>query len=214
MLFNEASTPVTTTVTLPVSGSFARLRLMEEGAYRDVAACGRADLTLLAGESEIWVFGDEDTVAALPAVPALIEGVVLKPTYTVELAETDDLTAYTPYKVTDELFNVTSARELPHFSGKMRYTFTVRAEEARAGTVLDLGRVGQTARVWVNGRDAGIRITAPYRYSVENLLVDGENTITVEVANTLVGKERDGFSYHMAIGPSGLLGPVRLMQKA
>ena len=74
------------------------------------------------------------------------------------------------------------------------------------------GRVGQTARLTVNGRDAGIRITAPYRFTVSELLTEGENRITVEVANTLVGKERDGFSFHMPLLPSGLLGPVRLFK--
>ena len=79
---------------------------------------------------------------------------------------------------------------------------------------MDLGRVGQTARVWVNGRDAGIRITEPYAYSVADLLTDGENTVTVEIANTLVGKVRDRFSSRLAIPPSGLLGPGRLFKKA
>ena len=94
----------------------------------------------------------------------------------------------------------------------MRYTFTLCTDGGWEGAWLDLGRVGQTARLWVNGHDAGIRITAPYAFPVGHLLTEGENTVTVEVANTLVGKVRDGFSYHMTLTPSGLLGPVRLMQ--
>ena len=77
---------------------------------------------------------------------------------------------------------------------------------------MDLGRVGQTAKVSVNGTRVGIRIAAPYTYPVSYLLQKGTNTITVEVANTLVGKVRDGFSYHMALLPSGLLGPVKLVE--
>jgi hypothetical protein len=65
----------------------------------------------------------------------------------------------------------------------------------------------------VNGSDAGIRIVPPYTYPVADLLTAGENTVTVEVANTLVGKVRDGFSYHMVIPASGLLGPVRLLSE-
>ena len=212
MFFNEAVTPLDTTVTLPVRGDFARLRLMENGAYRDSAAHGRVTVSLLPGESEIWVFGDEAPLENLPATPILSEVRTLTPTYTVELAYSEDLTAYVAYKATDHLFNVTAARELPHFSGKMRYTFTLCTDGGWEGAWLDLGRVGQTARLWVNGHDAGVRITAPYAFPVGHLLTEGENTVTVEVANTLVGKVRDGFSYHMALTPSGLLGPVRLMQ--
>ena len=210
MFFNEdAANTAKATVTLPVSGSFARLRLVEDSGYRDVAPDGRVTVELLPSRSEIWVFGD-DHAASLPELPSLTEEITLSPTYTIELADSEDLTAYRPYMTTDRLPNVTSAGELPHFSGKMRYTFTLELDTVPEGATLDLGRVGQTARVWVNGRDAGIRIAAPYVYPVADLLTEGTNTVTVEVANTLTGKVRDGFSYHMAIMPSGLLGPVKL----
>ena len=211
--FNESHLPVSTTVTLSDRGTFARLRIIEDSLFRDTTADGRVTLELLPGQSEIFVFGDE-ALAELPLRPALTEAQTLSPTYTIEVAHSEDLTVFTPYKTVDALVNMTAPDELPHFSGKMRYTFTVTAEEARDSVVLDLGRVGQTARVWVNGRDAGIRITEPYAYPVADLLTDGENTVTVEVANTLVGKVRDGFSYHLAIPPSGLMGPVRLFKRA
>ena len=216
MFFNEdTANAAKTTVTLPknLRGSFARLRLIEDAAYRDTTSDGSVNLELLPYQSEIWVFGDETDLSALPALPTLAEKAVLTPTYTVELANSDDLSAYSFYKTTDTLFNVTSARELPHFSGKMRYSFTVNVDAVPAGVTLDLGRVGQTARVTVNGSDAGIRIVPPYTYPVADLLTAGENTVTVEVANTLVGKVRDGFSYHMVIPASGLLGPVRLLSE-
>ena len=81
-----------------------------------------------------------------------------------------------------------------------------------AHAVLDLGRVGQTAKFVINGTNAGIRITAPYSCPISYLLQKGENTITIEVANTLVGKVRDPFSHCMPITPSGLLGPVKLVE--
>lgn len=211
MFFNESNHPVETAVTLPVSGSFARLRLIEEGIYGDTTPDGEVSLSLLAGESEILVFGD---VPDLPPVPVLTDPVTLTPTYTISLAESEDLTAFVPYTVTDALLNITGKDALPHFSGKMRYDFMLDLDEVPAGAVLDLGRVGQTARLFVNDADAGIRITAPYRFPVAELLRAGKNRITVEVSNTLVGKARDGFSFHMPLLPSGLLGPVRLWQTA
>ena len=210
MFFNEAITPVTTTVTLPSRGVFARLRFIEDALWRDQTADGRVSVRLLPGQSEIFVFGDE-AAADLAQLPALTEVPMAVSAYEIEVAHSEDLTAYEPYKTTDQLFSITAADELPHFSGKMRYTFTLDVEEVYAGATLDLGRVGQTARLWVNGTDVGIRITEPYAFPVADLLTKGRNTVTVEVSNTLVGKVRDGFSCHMAIPPSGLLGPVKLL---
>ncbi len=207
MFFNEASTPLETVITLPLMGDFARLRLLEDGIYSDSTANGRVSLSLLAGESEIWVFDD---TKGLPPVPVLSEPLVLTPTYMLSLAKSEELDTFEAYTVTDTLFNVTGPNALPHFSGKIRYDFNLTLDREPEGEVLDLGRVGQTARLTVNGHDAGIRITAPYRFSVASLLRKGENRITVEVANTLVGKERDGLSYQLTLLPSGLMGPVQL----
>ena len=216
MFFNENSVSTAkTTVTLPVSGTFARLRLLEDGVYRDATADGRVQINLLPGQSEILVFGKEleglsmEAFRTLEAPKAITE---LKPTYTIELADSEDLTAFYPYKTTSQLSNITAATEKPDFSGLMRYTFTLNLEDIPAECALDLGRVGQTAKVTVNGTEVGIRLTVPYTYPVSGLLRKGENTITVEVANTLVGKVRDYFSFFMPIHPSGLMGPVKLLK--
>ena len=66
--------------------------------------------------------------------------------------------------------------------------------------------------IGVNGTSAGIRITAPYACPISYLLKKGDNTVTIVVANTLAGKVRDGFSHNMPIAPSGLLGPIRLLE--
>lgn len=210
MFFNEDSVNTAkATVTLPTSGEFARLRLIEDGVYADVTADGRIAVELLPGQSEIVVFGGD--VSDLQAFDIPQNATVLAPIYRIELADSDDLTAFYAYKTTDTLANITAVSEKPSFSGLMRYTFNLQLDQVPKGAVLDLGRVGQTAKLRVNGNYAGIRITAPYAFPVETYLRAGENEITVEVANTLVGKQRDGFSYNMAIAPSGLLGPLKLV---
>ena len=215
MFFNEDSVNTAkATVTLPVSGDFARLRLIENGVYGDTTPDGRVEINLLPGQSEILVFGkdiESMEISALPAVTVPVKESILTPTYAIELADSEDLNTFYPYKTTDTLTNITGQNEKPHFSGLMRYTFTLQMDEVPANVALELGRVGQTAKVTVNGADAGIRIVPPYVYPISHLIREGENTVTVEVANTLVGKVRDGFSYHMPIPPSGLLGPVKLL---
>ena len=75
---------------------------------------------------------------------------------------------------------------------------------------LDLGRVGQNAILSVNGKDAGIRFSAPYSFDITDLVKDGSNEIEVTVGNTLAQRVRDRFSAKMAIAPSGLLGGITI----
>jgi hypothetical protein len=192
-----------------------RLRLIENGIFADATEDGKITVDLLPGQSEILVFGEAAEEMAHAHMPRLADPVkvtTLTPIYEISLADSEDLTAFYPYKTTDELVNITSAKEKPSFSGLARYTFTLYLDEVPANAVLDLGRVGQTAKFLVNGTEAGVRITAPYSCPISYLLKKGENTVTVEVANTLVGKVRDPFSHCMPITPSGLLGPVRLLE--
>ncbi len=211
MLFNEDGVNTArTTVTLPAQGDFVRLRLIEDGVYTDMTTDGNISVDLLPGQSEILVFGE--SVQGLPKLCKSKNEIVLSPTYHIELADSDDLTAFYTYKTTDTLTNMTAASENPSFSGLMRYTFSLPLDTVPQNVVLDLGRVGHTARVFVNGADVGIRITAPYAFPISDYLLVGENTVTVEVANTLVGKHRDKFSHCMPIPPSGLLGPVKLLE--
>ena len=76
---------------------------------------------------------------------------------------------------------------------------------------LDLGRVGETARVYVNGKLVGDRVTAPYSYDITDYVREGENELVVIVSNTLANRVKDHFSTYMQIPPSGLLGPVKLL---
>ncbi|MBQ4113456.1 MAG: hypothetical protein IJD38_11725 [Clostridia bacterium] len=189
MLFNEDSVNTAkATLTLPVSGRFIRLRLIENGIYADITDDGKVAVELLPGQSEILVFGSaaDEMWQEMPALSEPVKVTELHPTYTVELADSEDLTAFYPYKTIDKLVNITSAAEKPSFSGLMRYTFTLHLNEVPAHAVLDLGRVGQTAKFFINGTEAGIRITAPYSCPISYLLQKGKNTVTVEVGFDII----------------------------
>ncbi|MBE6586375.1 MAG: glycosyl transferase family 2 [Ruminococcaceae bacterium] len=216
MFFNEDSmNTAKATVTLPASGKFMRLRLIENGAFADMTEDGKVTVELLPCQSEILVFGSAAEEMLHPHIRRLsvpVKITTLTPSYEISLADSDDLTEFCLYKTTDTLVNITAASEKPSFSGLIRYTFTLDLDEVPTNAVLDLGRVGQTAKFLVNGTEAGIRITAPYSCPISYLLHKGKNTLTIEVANTLVGKVRDPFSHCMPIPPSGLLGPVKLLE--
>lgn len=113
-----------------------------------------------------------------------------------------------------------------HFSGIATYTTHFKLEEPGAGqTMLDLGDVREIAEVRLNGQDLGNLWAPPFLLDVTNVLVPGENTLEVRVANywqnRLIGDLQTGVapvafttvSYYSSDTPlrvSGLLGPVRI----
>jgi hypothetical protein len=127
-----------------------------------------------------------------------------------------------------------------NFSGTARYALTFdRPQGTNADWLLDLGRVAETARVRLNGRDLGTLITPPFRVRIPGALLRDANTLEVEVSNLAINRviemERRGVKYKkfyntnfparrpenrgadglfdatkLAPRDSGLLGPVTL----
>jgi hypothetical protein len=69
-----------------------------------------------------------------------------------------------------------------HFSGKALYTCRFGCAEARK-VMLDLGKVGWTCSVKLNGKELTAKFFGPFRWQVE--LKKGENVLEVTVANML-----------------------------
>jgi hypothetical protein len=78
--------------------------------------------------------------------------------------------------------------EATGFAGVGTYTTTVELAEVAGQAVLDLGDVGDLARVRVNGVDCGIAWTAPWQVDVTAALRAGRNTVEVEVANAWMNR--------------------------
>jgi len=118
------------------------------------------------------------------------------------------------------------------FAGTARYTLTFDAPDAASRHRLDFGRVAESARVRLNGRDLGVLFTTPARVETGPLRRTG-NVLEVEVTNVSANRIRDldrrhvnwkifrdinfvGIDYkpfdasNWPVRPSGLLGPVTL----
>lgn len=104
---------------------------------------------------------------------------------------------------------------LNNYSGGVRYRtkLALTADEAKAKVTLDLGRVAGTAEIWVNGKQAGVRVAPPWRQEVTGFLKKGENTFEVLVYNTLANHYQTIPSRYRGDPISGLLGPVRLVSR-
>lgn len=121
------------------------------------------------------------------------------------------------------------------FAGTARYTLAFTRPEADVDEwVLDCGDVRESARVTVNGREAGVLVALPYRLRVGHLLRKGKNTLAIEVtglsANRIRARDRRDATwrimrdidivnvFYKKFNPAawdpvdaGLLGPVRLV---
>ena len=149
---------------------------------------------------------------------------------------------FDPIQSFEHLMDWTSHQdpELSIFSGEATYKTSFSMDEAdldeHINWVLDLGAVGEVAKVYLNGKEVGTRVFPPYQFDVGRILREGNNYLVVDVANTwlnqLVGEmdkpfveqrtrsnvgrgdRNEGNRYWKSYKPlpSGIIGPVRLMQ--
>ena len=126
--------------------------------------------------------------------------------------------------------------EADRFAGTARYTLTFDAPDSATRHELSLGRVGESARVRLNGRELGVLFAAPFRIETGPLRRSG-NVLEVEVTNLSANRIRDldrrgvewkifrninfvGIDYKpfdaskWPVRPAGLLGPVMLQPLA
>jgi len=229
MFVNESVTDtVNTTAVLSGIGNQTAvvLDILNDETAKITAVNGQLPLTLAPYQSVIVIFGAADSAAltdTLPAKKCWQKAADAALTFKIETASYTALEEYTEYTSdvpSDALFSLTGFNHMPEFSGKIRYTaaFDISAlpaaDTAAASCqafAIDLGEVGQTAHLWLNGKDLGVRVCPPYRYELTDALCEGSNELVIEVSNTLGNVIRDQFSQQMVIPASGLMGPLGWM---
>ena len=119
-------------------------------------------------------------------------------------------------------------------TGVYRKTFSFKKSPG-SEYLLSLGDVRESARVKINGRDAGTLYAVPFETKIGDLLQDGENSIEIAVtnlpSNRIADYDRKGVEWRIFheinfvsityqptrfdiwdIMPSGLLGPVTIQE--
>lgn len=211
MFFNEGLKSVEETIMMPFSGKYMYLDLLQDIVAVKETDGNNINLKLSPYQSCIVVFTDGLEDMPVVTEPKLVEELLLNGSYEISIATVQDYPNFKAYKKSSSLIDITGVGELPEFSGIMKYTTTFMVE-GNGIYKLDLGVVGETARVTVNGKYVGIRICPPYLFDITDVIRQGENLLEVEVANTLVYRRKDYLSGFMALPPSGLIGPVRLLR--
>ncbi len=167
-------------------------------------------LTLAPYESVAVLWGDLNTADIPIEQPTVTAEHTLTPRFEIALQERTD-GEFVPYKTTDVLFSLTGRGERPRFSGIARYTAVLTLPENAA--YLDLGQVGETAEVYLNGRPLGVRIVPPYRFDLSAIAREGENLLEIYTSNPLGYRIHDAFSRYLQLPPSGVLGPITIAVK-
>ena len=90
------------------------------------------------------------------------------------------------------------------FSGTLSYWTELEIPDSADEVLLDLGRVGDIAEVLLDGKRVGVRMWAPYSFSLGRLLAADTHRLEVRVTNSMAN------AYEGAQCPSGLMGPVYL----
>jgi hypothetical protein len=129
-------------------------------------------------------------------------------------------------------FRESSDPGIRYFSGIATYVkdVDISREVVDKGSILiDLGQVYNLAEVWVNGKLAGTTWKPPYRIDITDFVTEGSNKIEIKSVNTWVNRligdaqpgvkdkvtltTRDFYNANSPLVPSGLLGPVKIMNK-
>jgi hypothetical protein len=81
--------------------------------------------------------------------------------------------------------------------------------------VLELADLCSSARLWVNGREAGVKTAPPWRFPLEGLLRPGANDILIRVHNTLANHYQSIPTRYRQEAVSGIIGPaaVRFLEQ-
>lgn len=214
VFWEDVQNEVKTSIMLPRKGAYLRLNLLDGKVTRAYTQDGTADIALTPYQSEVLYFDDfteqewegfpQSEDWKLEAQPELL--------WKISLLEQGLQTEYQQVEETTQLFSITGAKHWPNFSGKILYQTKLMVDE-QSELMLELGQVGGTAKLSVNGEEVGMCICPPYRFDISKQLRIGENEIEIEVANTLVQRLKDSFSTYMQIAPSGILGPVTVYKK-
>lgn len=157
-------------------------------------------------ESILISMENEPCSCALP-VSAEPENILkLQGRYRVSYAKADEYPVFSEAEDLQSLVNI--SRLHPKFSGTIRYETSFLMESIPEQAKLILPEAYEFAEVWLNGEKLGAKIAPPYSFACGGFIKTGENSLIIEISNTLHHQQGDDinpFSPPAVTEPSGLL---------
>lgn len=189
-------------------GEYAVYDGLENQAVLESSTDGSVLVSLHPYQSVILIFGETEGISKAKS-RHIVDRLELKMPFSISLAEEREELTYSPYREESPLFNITGREGTADFSGHMRYQAQFWLEK-EGNYMLDLGYVGETAKVLVNGWKVGVRIAPPYRFDISKAVEKGRNFLEIVVTNHYGYRKKDRFGKYLIYEASGLLGPIVL----
>jgi hypothetical protein len=208
-------------ITVAASGpSFIYDAMENEIRPASCEPCGigsKLHLRLEPYESAVIIFGQAP--ADLKAAPAAVGTAhTLTGEWKLSFSESKSYPSFSGERKIGRLESI--GKLLPDFSGFIRYEkdFDLMPEKT---AVLEIEDAYEGVEVWMNGRYAGMKICPPYRFDISELVIEGRNSLRIEVANTLDRAVRSMVPNSMMhvmrgksfVSPSGIVGDVSVYVK-
>lgn len=164
------------------------------------------DMSLLPYRLSVVVFGDLEVLSDI----TVCEHKCIKPSQKIDLkfdiSLSEDGENFREFKKNSPLFNITGRDGEPHFCGTVRYETIFLSNGGRA--VIDLGEAHEISTLYLNEKCVGTEICPPHKYEID--LVNGKNTLKIDVVTNPAYRERDKYSKFIMLKPSGVLGDITL----
>ena len=210
MLFNEnAYLPISTQVTFPETSACVLYDALSNRFYdpnAKVASKTTIEVTLSPYETCYIIFGDVQGIN-LSEIRKLNKRIPLVSEWFLAKAEAEENAKFNKSVRLDKLENLGAPGKYQTFDGVLNYSTEFVMSNITGKVSLDLGMVYETAQVWVNEVESGIRISPPYIFEIDGLLKEGVNKLRVVVTGT----GRNGDSETSMFEPLGLIGDVALL---
>ena len=112
------------------------------------------------------------------------------------------------------LCDVSKTGGLESYSGMFVYDkrVDIRKEDGKR-YLLSLGNVACSCKVNINGKTAAVSCVPPFEFDITDYIENGENSLSIEVANTLCNHyctSPSPYSNYPQDASSGLIGPVKI----
>ena len=166
---------INATISLKEQGECLIYEPWENKCYRSSAENGSLTLDLEGGNMLFVIFGEE-IPSDIPEFKAEADRANLSMLFDIAIKE-EGQSEFCTIATESECFDISAPEHFPEFSGQIRYRATF--DGISEYTVLDLGQVGEIAQAWLNGVYLGLRINAPYKFSMTSALKPGKNELEI-----------------------------------
>lgn len=204
MFLNEDET-VPADFTVPCNKEAILYDAYENKIYKPSVRNGKVRIKLEPSCSIILIQGNDLPKATTYEYGDKGEWIDVETEYTVSVCNVGE----TEYK---EIFKTNVLNGVSHTAAPkaeyVRYEFKL-PENNKKHTFIDLGYVGETAELWINGECIGTKITKPYSFDISGKLNKSENDITVNIIVNQVYQKRDGLSEFLPIPVPGICGKIK-----